>query len=216
MLIPTSSRVGNDFYFSTTTFIDVPGLTLLHSRDLVHWEIVTHLVPQLTGSPNYNITNGVQNYGNGVFASSLRYYNGILYCAETQNGQSARIYYSTNIAGPWQFNQLSVGAFDPGLFIENGTGYIVRCGWLAKQYHVLYFELSVSGVIATHVITNGLGWKAPVVIARQLLSRLQWAAPRARHSTSSRRICSVHTRREKPGRWPWRAPGRNCGHAGRL
>src|SRR5436190_16937020 len=94
---PDIIRVGNDFYFSTTTFIDVPGLTLLHSQDLVHWEIVSHLVPQLTGSPNYNITNGVQNYGNGVFASSLRYHSGTFYCAETQNGQSTRIYYSTNI-----------------------------------------------------------------------------------------------------------------------
>src|SRR5258708_34665606 len=77
---PDIIRVGSDFYFSTTTFIDVPGLTILHSQDLVHWEIVTHLVPQLTGSPNYNITNGVQAYGNGVFASSLRHYNGTFYC----------------------------------------------------------------------------------------------------------------------------------------
>ena len=84
---PDIIRVHNDFYFSTTTFIDVPGLTILHSQDLVHWEIVTHLVPQLTGSPNYNITNGIQNYGNGVFASSLRYYNGTFYCAETANTQ---------------------------------------------------------------------------------------------------------------------------------
>ena len=91
---PDIIRVGNDFYFSTTTFIDVPGLTLLHSQDLVHWEIVTHLIPQLTGSPNYNITNGVQNYRNGVFASSLRYYNGTFYCVETPNGQNTTIYYS--------------------------------------------------------------------------------------------------------------------------
>jgi len=49
---PDIIRVGSDFYFSTTTFIDVPGLTILHSQDLVHWEIVTHLIARLTGSPN--------------------------------------------------------------------------------------------------------------------------------------------------------------------
>jgi beta-xylosidase len=163
---PDIIRVGNDFYFSTTTFIDVPGLTLLHSRDLVHWEIVTHLVPQLTGSPNYNITNGVQNYGNGVFASSLRYYNGMFYCAETQNGQSTRIYYSTNIAGPWQFNQLSVGAFDPGLFIENGTGYIVTAGGWQSNTTFYTLNSTFSGVIATHVITNGLGLEGSHVVKR--------------------------------------------------
>jgi beta-xylosidase len=126
---PDIIRVGKDFYFSTTTFIDVPGLTILHSQDLVHWEIVTHLIPQLTGSPDYNITNGVQNYRAGVFASSLRYYNGTFYCVETPNGQNTTIYYSTNIAGPWWSNPLNTAAFDPGLYIEtNGAGYIVTAG----------------------------------------------------------------------------------------
>ena len=114
---PDIIRVGKDFYFSTTTFIDVPGLTILHSLDLVHWEIVTHLISQLPGSPNYNITNGVQNYRAGVFASSLRYYNGTFYCAETPNGQNTTIYYSTNIDGPWRSNLLNTAAFDPGLYI---------------------------------------------------------------------------------------------------
>ncbi len=164
---PDIIRVGDDFYFSTTTFIDVPGLTILHSQDLVHWEIVTHLVSQLTGSPNYNLTNGVQNYGNGVFASSLRYYNGTFYCAETQNGQSTRIYYSTNIAGPWQYNQLSVGAFDPGLFIEtNGTGYIVTAGGWQNNTTFLTLNSTFSQVVATHVITNGLGLEGSHVVKR--------------------------------------------------
>jgi beta-xylosidase len=164
---PDIIRVGNDFYFSTTTFIDVPGLTILHSRDLVHWEIVTHLVSQLTGSPNYNVTNGVQNYGNGVFASSLRYYNGTFYCAETQNGQSTRIYYSRNIAGPWQYNQLTVGAFDPGLFIEtNGTAYIVTAGGWQSNTTFLTLNSTLTQVVGTHVITNGLGLEGSHVAKR--------------------------------------------------
>jgi len=164
---PDIIRVGNDFYFSTTTFIDVPGLTILHSQDMVHWEIVTHLVSQLTGSPNYNIANGIENYGNGVFASSLRYYNGTFYCAETQNGQSTRIYYSTNIAGPWQYNQLSVGAFDPGLFIEtNGMAYLATAGGWQSNTTFYTLNSTLSQVTATHVITNGLGLEGSHVIKR--------------------------------------------------
>ncbi len=155
---PDIIRVGNDFYFSTTTFIDVPGLTILHSRDLVHWEIVTHLVSQLTGSPNYNITNGVQNYGNGVFASSLRYHNGTFYCVETPNGQNTTIYHSTNILGPWQANLLNTVAFDPGLFIDtNGAGYIVTAGGWQSNTTFLTLNSSFSQVVATTIITNGLG-----------------------------------------------------------
>jgi beta-xylosidase len=164
---PDIIRVGSDFYFSTTTFIDVPGLTILHSQDLVHWEIVTHLVPQLTGSPNYNITNGVQNYGNGVFASSLRYYNGMFYCAETPNGQNTYIFYSTNIAGPWQSNYLSTGAFDPGLYIDtNGIGYIVTAGGWQSNTTFLTLNSTFSQVIASTTISNGLGLEGSHVVRR--------------------------------------------------
>lgn len=162
---PDIIRVGDDFYFSTTTFIDVPGLTILHSQDLVHWEIVTHLVPQLTGSQNYNITNGVQNYRNGIFASSLRYYNGTFYCVETPNGQATTIYYATNIAGPWQSHLLSMAAFDPGLFIDtNGTGYIVTAGGWQSNTTFLTLDAGFSQVVATHVITNGLGLEGSHVV----------------------------------------------------
>jgi beta-xylosidase len=164
---PDIIRVGNDFHFSTTTFIDVPGLTILHSQDLVHWEIVTHLVPQLSGSSKYNITNGVQNYGNGVFASSLRYFNGTFYCVETPNGQNTTIFYATNIAGPWQSHQLNYAAFDPGLYIEtNGTGYIATAGGWQSNTTFLTLNSTFSQVVATHVITNGLGLEGSHVVKR--------------------------------------------------
>ena len=164
---PDIIRVGNDFYFSTTTFIDVPGLTILHSQDLLHWEIVTHLVPQLSGSSKYNITNGVQNYGNGVYASSLRYYNGTFYCVETPNGQNTSIFYATNIAGPWQSHQLNYSAFDPGLYIEtNGTGYIATAGGWQSNTTFLTLNSTFSQVAATHTITNGLGLEGSHVVKR--------------------------------------------------
>jgi beta-xylosidase len=164
---PDIIRVGSDFYFSTTTFIDVPGLTILHSQDLVHWEIGTHLVPQLTGSQNYNITNGVQNYRNGVFASSLRYYNGTFYCVETPNGQNTTIYYTTNIAGPWQSHLLNTAAFDPGLYIEtNGIGYIATAGGWQSNTTLYTLNSSFSQVVATTTITNGLGLEGCHVVKR--------------------------------------------------
>jgi beta-xylosidase len=163
---PDIIRVGNDFYFTTTTFIDVPGLTVLHSQDLVHWEIVTHLIPQLTGSPNYNITNGIQNYRNGVFASSIRYYNGTFYVVDQPNGQpSATIFYSTNIAGPWQSHQLNVGAFDPGLYIEtNGTAYIVTAGGWQNNTTILTLNSTFSQVVASTTFANGLGLEGSHVV----------------------------------------------------
>jgi beta-xylosidase len=35
-------RVTNDFYMVSTTFVDSPGINVLHSKDLVNWELVSH------------------------------------------------------------------------------------------------------------------------------------------------------------------------------
>ena len=34
---PDAVRVGNDFYMTSSSFEDVPGLPILHSKDLVNW-----------------------------------------------------------------------------------------------------------------------------------------------------------------------------------
>jgi beta-xylosidase len=125
---PDIIRVGEDFYFATTTFVNSPGLTILHSQDLMNWEIVSHVVARLDGFPQYDMTNGTA-YRSGIFAPSLRYYNGTFYVAVTPVNQNTRIYYSQDVRGPWQYHVLNTGAFDPGLFIEtNGTGYIATSG----------------------------------------------------------------------------------------
>jgi beta-xylosidase len=39
---PDIIRVGRDFYMVSTTFADSPGINVLHSKDLVNWEIIRH------------------------------------------------------------------------------------------------------------------------------------------------------------------------------
>src|SRR6478752_6952035 len=39
---PDAIRVGNDFYLISSSFNHVPGLPILHSRDLVNWELIGH------------------------------------------------------------------------------------------------------------------------------------------------------------------------------
>jgi len=137
---PDIIRVGEDFYFATTTFVNSPGLTLLHSRDLVNWEIVSHVVPRLEGREQYDLKNGTA-YRVGIFAPSLRYHEGMFYIALTPVGQNTRIYYAKNIEGPWQYHELDREAFDPGLYIEpDGKGYIATsfCG----DGHVTLLKLS--------------------------------------------------------------------------
>src|SRR4051812_3100762 len=42
---PDAIRVGDDFYLISSSFEDVPGLPILHSKDLVNWNIIGHALP---------------------------------------------------------------------------------------------------------------------------------------------------------------------------
>lgn len=122
---PDIIRVGEDFYFASTTFMNAPGLVILHSKDLVNWDIVSHVMPRLTGSPKYDLADG-GDYRHGVYAPSLRHHKGRFYIAVTPVGGKTRIYSSAKITGPWTMRELDREAFDPGLFIDkDGKAYLV-------------------------------------------------------------------------------------------
>ena len=72
---PDIIRVGRDYYFASTTFANTPGITILHSRDLVNWTITSHLVARLEGRPQYDLVGG-NAYRKGLYGSSLRYHAG--------------------------------------------------------------------------------------------------------------------------------------------
>ncbi|PZR32336.1 glycoside hydrolase 43 family protein [Caulobacter segnis] len=121
---PDIIRVGEDFYFASTTFVNAPGLTLLHSKDLVNWDIVGHVMPKLTGNPKYDLADG-GDYRHGVYAPSLRYHRGRFYIAVTPVGRPTRIYSATDVRGPWTMHELDREAFDPALFFDDdGQAYM--------------------------------------------------------------------------------------------
>ena len=125
---PDIIRVGDDFYFASTTFVNSPGLVLLHSKDLVNWETVGYVIDRLDGDRKYDMDGGTA-YRGGVFAPSLRYHKGTFYVAVTPNGKPTRIYYADDVRGPWKHHVLDDSAFDPGLFFDDdGTPYIFTSG----------------------------------------------------------------------------------------
>ena len=66
-------RVGDDYYMVSTTMYFCPGAPIMHSRDLVHWEIVSYVYDFLEDDDVYNLRNGRNAYGKGQWATSLRY-----------------------------------------------------------------------------------------------------------------------------------------------
>jgi beta-xylosidase len=67
-------RVGNVFYYSSSTFAFSPGAPVLKSYDLVNWTPATHSVPTLNFGSSYNLNNATDRaYVKGIWASTLQY-----------------------------------------------------------------------------------------------------------------------------------------------
>ncbi len=123
---PDLIRVGEDYYLTGTTMHAMPGLPVLHSRDLVNWRFLSYAVDRLDFGPEYRLQEGKEIYGQGVWAPSFRYRNGTFYLFDNVRGQPTQLFRAKNPAGPWTrtpmkraFHDLSV------LFDDDGTAYVI-------------------------------------------------------------------------------------------
>ena len=88
---PDICRVGEDYYMTASSFNCFPGLPILHSRDLVHWEQVGAALTDYPG-PGWDAPqddfHGTVQHGNGVWAPAIRYHDGWFYifCADPDRG----------------------------------------------------------------------------------------------------------------------------------
>ena len=73
---PDVCRVGNGYYMTSSSFNCVPGLQILHSADLIHWNLIDAALPDYVPGTEDEIT---PQYGGGVWAPSIRYHNGRFY-----------------------------------------------------------------------------------------------------------------------------------------
>ena len=72
---PDVVRVGKDYYMTASSFNCVPGLPILHSNDLVNWQLVNYALKEQVPLEVFN----VPQHGNGVWAPCIRYYKGEYY-----------------------------------------------------------------------------------------------------------------------------------------
>lgn len=127
---PAITRKGEDYYMVTSTFSYFPGVPLFHSRDLVNWKQIGHVLDRPT---QLNITDGVA-MSSGIFASAITYnpHNNTFYMITTAVGvPGGGNFYVTaaDPAGDWSdpVPLPEVGGIDPSFFFDDdGKGYIVH------------------------------------------------------------------------------------------
>ena len=107
---PDVCRVGDDFYMTSSSFGCFPGLQILHSTDLVNWEIIGAALTDYPGPgwsderqwetlgqrldtddtppPGPKEWRTVPQHGNGVWAPAIRYHDGefYIYCGDPDRG----------------------------------------------------------------------------------------------------------------------------------
>ena len=119
---PDVCRVGNDYYMTSSSFQCFPGLQVLHSTDLVNWEIIgAALLNDYPVLPEYQGTDldwrKKAQHGNYVWAPSIRYHDGwfYIYCGDPDQGLFMTK--AKDPCGPWE----------PVIWVMKGKGLIDCC-----------------------------------------------------------------------------------------
>ncbi len=140
-------RVGDDYYMVSTTMYFCPGAPIMHSRDLVHWEIISYVYDVLNDDDVYNLRNGRNAYGKGQWATSLRYVNGTFYALFIANDQGKTYVYRTDdiYRSNWERSVIDRPFHDASMLFEDGHLYVV---WGNGQLSIIELEPDGSAIKA--------------------------------------------------------------------
>lgn len=121
---PSICRVGEDYYLVTSTFAYFPGVPIFHSKDMVNWEQIGHVLDRPS---QLNLDEA--GHSGGIFAPTIRYHKGLFYMITTNVTRGGNfIVTAENPAGPWSdpYWLNDAPGIDPSLFFdEDGKAYFV-------------------------------------------------------------------------------------------
>ena len=125
---PDVIRVGDDYYLAGTTMHAVPGLVILHSKDLVNWEFASYCFDRFDfPEDKFALKNHQEIYGQGIWAPCIRYANGQFYVFSNINGKGLQCYTAKDIKGPWTHHNMQGNIYDLGvLFDDDGKIYAIH------------------------------------------------------------------------------------------
>lgn len=125
---PSICRVGRDYYLVTSTFEYFPGLPIFHSRDIVNWRQIGHVLDRPSQLP----LDGIHPSG-GLYAPTIRFHQGTYYVINTLvdglDKQGNFIVTAQDPSGPWSepFWLKDAPGIDPSLFFDD-DGRAWYCG----------------------------------------------------------------------------------------
>ena len=140
---PDVCRVGDDFYMTASSFNCIPGLPILHSKDLVNWTIIGAAITKLVPEDVFS----TPQHGNGVWAPAIRYHNGEFYIYYGDPDFGIYMTKTKNPAGEWE----------PLTLVKAGKGLIDSCPFWdedGQAYLVHAYAGSRAGIKSVLAITR--------------------------------------------------------------
>ena len=129
---PDVVQWGDDYFMTSSSFNAAPGLPILHSKDLVNWELVNYALPKQVPIKHFN----TPQHGNGVWAPSIRVHNNELYIYWGDPDFGIYMVKTDDPFGNWEEPVLMMeakGAIDPSpLWDEDGKAYLVHA-WAGSR-----------------------------------------------------------------------------------
>lgn len=121
---PSICRVGDDYYLVNSTFAYFPGVPIFHSKDLVNWKQIGHVLdrPEQLNLDGHGVSRG-------IFAPTIAHHDGTFYMITTLIERGGNfVVTAKNPAGPWSDPVWlkDVNGIDPSLFFDDdGRAYVV-------------------------------------------------------------------------------------------
>lgn len=121
---PDAIRVDDDYYMTASSFNCIPGLPILHSKDLVNWKLVGYALSKQKPLEVYNKAQ----HGNGVWAPCIRFHKNEFYIYYPDPDFGIYVVKSKKAEGPWSEPVMvkeGKGLIDPTpLWDEDGKAYL--------------------------------------------------------------------------------------------
>ena len=123
---PDAIRVGEDYYMTSSSFNNVPGLPILHSKDLVNWRLINHVFREQEPKELF----AKPRHGGGVWAPAIRFHAGEFYIFYPDPDLGIYMTKAKDPAGEWTKPLLIAagkGWIDPcPLWDDDGNAYLVH------------------------------------------------------------------------------------------
>jgi len=191
---PDVIRVGDRYYMTASSFHFSPGLPLLESRDLVHWQLIGHALPRLPFDAKYGLpgplgfSDGAERarffadrghrYSAGVWAPAIRHHRGLFYIYFATPTEGIFMVSAKQPAGPWTAPVAvlaQAGLEDPCPFWDDdGRAYLVHSKLGAGP--LILHRMAADGkalLDAGHVIVDD-PQNLPTLEGPKLLKRNGW------------------------------------------